>query len=336
MVFAEQLSNTDLLQMYRWMILTRTFEDRICALWGKGGIVELPHGSQGQEAIAVGACFGLRRSDQVMPSLRARGVFLVRGIPPRVQMAAAYGRATGAARGKSSAHHMGDRSSGILPSSAIVGASITVAVGAALAIKLQGRDDMVVCFFGDGAAQRGDFHEGLNFAGAFRLPIVFILENNGYAEYTPVSRHTAAANFACRAAGYGFPGFTLDGNDALAVYEATQQAAVAARSGKGPTLLECVTYRLRSHNEVTPPETCRDAAEIDAWKARDPVSRLGASLVLQGILDASQQEALQAEASALVEDAVRYAEQSPFPSAEEISWCVYAEENGGLIVRGIP
>ncbi len=334
MPHASRLSETDLLQMYRWMILTRAFEDRVCGLWGKGGVVELPHGSQGQEAIAVGACFGLRASDQVMPSLRARGVFLVRGVSPRVQMAAAYGRLTGAARGKSSAHHMGDRASGVLPSSAIVGASITVAVGAALALKLQGRDDLVVCFFGDGAAQRGDFHEALNLAGAFRLPVVFILENNGYAEYTPVARHTAAANFACRAAGYGFQGYTVDGNDPLAVYEATQEAADVARSGGGPTLLECVTYRLRSHNEVTPPETCRDVAEILEWKARDPVTRFGDYLSLHGSLDAAHKVSLEAEAIAVIDDAVKFAEESPLPSPDELNAHVYAPEDEGLVLRG--
>jgi TPP-dependent pyruvate/acetoin dehydrogenase alpha subunit len=334
MAFADKLTQADLLQMYRWMTLTRAFEDRVCELWGTEGVVELPHGSQGQEAIAVGACFGLRPTDLVMPSLRARGVFLARGVAPRVQMAAAYAKASGAARGKSSGHHMGDRNAGILLGSAIVGASITVAVGAALALKLQGRDDVVVCFFGDGAAQRGDFHEGLNFAGVFKLPIIFVLENNGYAEYTPVARHSATADFASRAKGYGFEGLSLDGNDVLAVYAKTQQATAKARSGGGPTLLECVTYRFRSHNEVTPPETCRDPAEIERWKPMDPLLRIQTLLRDRGFLSPADEDAVQAEIRAQIEDAVQFAEQSTFPSPEELLAHVYAAESSEFIVRG--
>lgn len=227
--YCEQLREEDLIDMYRWMVFIRAFENRLGALWADGTLVDSPHGSQGQEAIAVGACFGLRPQDQVMPSLRTRGAFLVRGVPARVQMAGMYGKATGAAKGKAPVHHMGDPGRGILLGSAIVGASITVAVGAALAFKLQRKDNVVVDFFGDGAAQRGDFHEGLNFAGVFKLPIVFVLENNQFAEMTPLRKHFAGADFACRAQGYGFPGFRLDGNDIFAVYEAVQSAVARTR-----------------------------------------------------------------------------------------------------------
>ena len=170
----KQLTGEDLIRMYRWLVLIRAFEDCVCDLWAKARIMELPHGSQGQEAIAVGACYGLRREDPVLPSLRTRGAFFLKGISTRVQMAGMYNRATGTAGGRVSSHHMGDAERGILVGSGVIGASITVAAGAALALKLQRTDHVVVCFFGDGAAQRGDFHEGLNFAGVFKLPVVAV------------------------------------------------------------------------------------------------------------------------------------------------------------------
>jgi len=332
MNFRDQLTEKELIQMYRWMVLTRAFEDRFCSLWGKGDVAELPHGSQGQEAIAVGACCGLRQSDQVMPSLRTRGALFVKGIPLRMQMAGVYAKATGAAKGKASTHHMGDVQRGVLVGSGIVGASITVAVGAALAFKLQRTDNIVVDFFGDGAAQRGDFHEGLNFAGVFKLPVIFILENNGFAEYTPLSKHFAGTDFACRAQGYGFPGAHIDGNDIFAVYDAVQAAAARARSGGGPTLLECMTYRYRAHCEVQPPEAFRDPAEIDSWRAKDPIARMRAHLTGRGVLTEDMVRRIDAEVAAELDDAVKYAEESPPPSPDELYKDVYAPESPELVV----
>lgn len=328
---SDPLGNTALIGMYRWMVLTREFENRICSLWGKGGVVEVPHGSQGQEAIAVGVCYGLRPSDQVLPSLRTRGAFLVRGVPTNVQMAGVFAKGIGPAGGKSTAHHMGDPSHGVLLGSAVIGASITVAVGAALAMRLQKRDSIVVCFFGDGAAQRGDFHEGLNFAGAFKLPIIFVLENNGFAEYTPVSKHMAAENFACRAQGYGFEGRTIDGNDVLVVYQATQDAASRARSGAGPTLLECLTYRHRSHNEITPPNTCRNPDELQHWLKKDPISLMRSRLIAQDILDAKAVQEIQDGASEEIDNAIRFAEESTFPPASDLCVDVYAPDSSELL-----
>jgi acetoin:2,6-dichlorophenolindophenol oxidoreductase subunit alpha len=318
--------------MYRWLVLIRAFEDRVAELWAQGSLQESPHGSQGQEAIAVGACYGLRPEDQVLPSLRTRGAFLVKGVPVRVQMAGMYAKATGPARGKATAHHMGDPQRGVLLGSAIVGASITVAVGAALAFKLQRKDHVVVDFFGDGAAQRGDFHEGLNFAGVLKLPVVFVLENNGFAEMTPVGKHFAGSDFACRAQGYGFPGVRLDGNDIFAVYEAVQTAVARARAGEGPTLLECVTYRLRGHSESHLPTELREQREIDQWRAKDPIPRMRAHLLERGILADDQVRKIDAEAEAEVEDAIKFAEESPSPDPGEIYRDVYAPETPDLVV----
>lgn len=332
MTFAEQLTKKDLVQMYRWLVLIRTFENRVGELWTQGGLQESPHGSQGQEAIAVGACYGLRPEDQVLPSLRTRGAFLVKGVPVRVQMAGMFAKATGPARGKATAHHMGSALRGVLLGSAIVGASITVAVGAALAFKLQRKDNVVVDFFGDGAAQRGDFHEALNFAGVFRLPAVFVLENNGFAEMTPVAKHFAGSDFACRAQGYGFPGVRLDGNDIFAVYEAVQTAVARARTGDGPTLLECVTYRLRGHSESHLPTELREQAEIDQWRAKDPIPRMREHLLERGILSPDLVAKIGAETTEEIEDAVKFAEESPSPDPGEIHRDVYAPEAPDLVV----
>ncbi|HSB72940.1 MAG TPA: thiamine pyrophosphate-dependent dehydrogenase E1 component subunit alpha [Candidatus Methylomirabilis sp.] len=332
MGYSEQLTDKDLIQMYRWLVLIRAFEDRVGELWTQGSLQESPHGSQGQEAIAVGACYGLRPEDQALPSLRTRGAFIVRGVPIRVQMAGMYAKATGPAGGKATAHHMGDPKRGILLGSGIVGASITVAVGAALAFKLQRKESVVIDFFGDGGSQRGDFHEGLNFAGAFKLPVVFILENNGFAEMTPLSKHFAGTDFACRAQGYGFPGFRLDGNDVCAVYEAVQAAVARARAGAGPTLLECVTYRQRGHSESHPPTELRDVAEIERWRARDPILRMQAQLITRGVLTDALVQSIAAEAKSEIEDAVKYAEESPSPAPAELYQDVYAPEDPELVV----
>ena len=332
MSYSDQLTEKDLIQMYRWLVLIRAFEDRVCELWSKAGIMELPHGSQGQEAISVGACYGLRREDQVLPSLRTRGAFFVKGVPTRVQMAGMFNRRTGAAGGRASSHHMGDAERGVLVGSGIIGASITVGVGAALAFKLQRKDHLVVNFFGDGAAQRGDFHEGLNFAGVFKLPVIFVLENNGFAEMTPVSKHFAGPDFACRAEGYGFPGIRLDGNDVLAVYDAVQTAAARARAGEGPTLLECVTYRQRGHCENNPIATCREMSEVEAWRARDPIARMRNDLLQRGIITGEHVATVDAEVGAEIEDAIAFAEESLPPAVDDLCKDVYAAESSELVV----
>ena len=331
MEYVKQLKPKDLLEMYRQLILIREFEDRLCALWGHGGVVELPHGSQGQEAISVGSCYGLRQEDQVMPSLRTRGAFILKGVPTRIQMAGIFGKVDGPARGKSTTHHMADPEHGVLLGTGLIGSDIPVAVGAALAFKLQKKDNVVINFFGDGAAQRGDFHEGLNFAAVFKLPIVFMLENNGYAEYTPLEKHFAGTNFACRAEGYGFPGHRLDGNDLLAVYEAAQQAIARARAGEGPTLLECVTYRYRNHCEGRTPEYLRDPAEISSWQEKDPIQRFDAYLTKESLLDDAGREKAATAARLEIDDAIRYAEESPFPPVEELSMGAYAPEDPALV-----
>jgi TPP-dependent pyruvate/acetoin dehydrogenase alpha subunit len=283
----------------------------------------MQHASIGQEAIAIGAVYGLRTDDLVMPSLRDRGVFLAKGVPLHVQIAGVYGKATGAGGGKSTAHHMGDPSRHVLLGSGVVGASIAVAVGAALGIKLEHSERVVLDFFGDGAAQRGDFHEGLNLAGVFKLPIIFICENNGYAEYTPVSAHMAGESFAIRARGYGFPGEIIDGCDVIAVYDAVQAAVQRARAGFGPTLLEARTHRWRSHCERERPESFRVPGEMEQFEARDPIRRLREQLRLRGVLTRSYEREIEDKVATEIDGALKYAKESPYPGIEELTTDVY-------------
>lgn len=322
---SDVLTDAQLLDMHRWMLLTRAYEDRAQELWSKGLVVESLHGSQGQEAVSVGACFALRPDDVIAPSLRTRAAFLVRGIPVRQFLAGMLGKATGAANGKATAHHMGSVEHGILLGSAIVGASIPVAAGAALAFQLRGEDRVSVCFFGDGATQRGDFHEALNFAGVMRLPVVFVIENNLYAEFTPIAKHFAGTSLAARAEGYGFEGVTVDGNDVLAMYDVTAAAVAKARAGGGPTLIEAMTYRQRGHSSSHPPTEGREPAEVEAWLRRDPIDRYRAELERRGLLAGGVLEELVASVGREIEDAVQFAIDSPFPDPAELYRDVYAD-----------
>jgi len=326
---SDGLTGTQLLDMYRWMLLTRAYEDRAQELWSKGLVVESLHGSQGQEAIGVGACYALRPSDVVAPSLRTRAAFLVRGVPVRQFLAGMLGKATGAANGKATAHHMGRREGGILLGSAIVGASIPVATGAALAFQLRGEDRVSVCFFGDGTAQRGDFHEALNFAGVMKLPVVYIIENNLYAEFTPIAKHFAGQSLAARAEGYGFGGLAVDGNDILAVFDTVSEAAERARLGEGPTLIECMTYRQRGHSSSHAPTEGRDPAEVEAWLKRDPIELFRGELDRRGLLGDGVLEGIRASVDQDVEEAVQFAIDSPLPDAAELYRDVYAEPGFG-------
>ncbi len=310
--------------MYRWLILTRAYEDRAQKLWSTGVVVESLHGSQGQEAIGVGACYGLRPDDVVMPSLRTRSAYFVRGVSPRRFLAGMLGKATGAANGKATAHHMAAPASGVMLGSAIVGGSIPVATGAALAFKMQARDSVAVCFFGDGAAQRGDFHEALNFAGVFRLPIVYVIENNGYAEFTPIEKHFAGPSLSMRAEGYGFGGSTIDGNDVLAVYDAVAEAVARARSGGGATLVECITYRQRGHSSSHPPTEGRDEREVASWLEKDPIALFRSELQRRELLTDGLIEQIQDDVDAEIAEAVRFAEDSPLPDPGELYRDVYA------------
>jgi TPP-dependent pyruvate/acetoin dehydrogenase alpha subunit len=312
-----EITHGELLEMYRWLVLVREVEETFARLLEQGkNLIGTSQLGTGQEAIPVGACFGLRKDDIVMPYIRGRGVFLVKGVPLREIMAGLFGKISGVGRARWAHHHIGYKSAGVLVSSGIIGATIPVSVGAALAVRLKKTDQVVVCFFGDGASNTGNFHEALNMAGVFRLPVVFVCENNQYCMSTPFSRSTAAKNLADRAAGYGFTGEVIDGNDVLAVYEAANEAVEKARSGGGPSLLECKTYRWYGHNQKDP-DLLRPAGEREAWMKRCPVKLFKEKLMSKGILSETFVEKIHKDVLDEINEAVRYAEESPYPLPED-------------------
>jgi len=320
-----ELTNDELIEIYRYMLLARLFDERVierCRMHD-GGVIELPHSHIGQEAIGVGACYKLRRGDYILPSLRTRPALLMR-IPAKEQMAGIFGKATGPARAKVTTHHIGDNERGIIGTTGVVGGHLCTATGVALACKLRKTDSVVLCFLGDGASNRGDFHEALNFASVKKLPVIFIVENNQYAMWTPISSHMAIENVADRAKSYGIPGVIVDGNDVLAVHRAVQEAIKRARSGNGPTLIECKTYRIRDHAELPYPER-RPKEEIEEWKKKDPIKCFKEWLLEKGVLTEEMAKKIEKEIEAELDEAVKFAEESPFPEPEETLRDVYEE-----------
>jgi len=320
-----EIDRNDALQMYRWMVITRVFEERVVALHKQRGVPELPHACIGQEAVGVGVCYGLHRDDVVLPSLRTRAAFFIKGSSLRTSMAAMFGKDTPECGGKNTSHHIGDPELGLIAGSGIVGGSISVCVGAALALKRIKPQRVAVSFFGDGATNRADFHESLNLAAVLKLPIVFVCENNQYAYSTALSRAVAIPRLAIRADSYGFPGITVDGNDVLAVHKAAREAVERAATQNTPTLLECVTYRWRGHSERDVSGSYRTVEEIEEWKRKCPIERLKKTLLDRGVLNESSDAGIWNEALEMVEDSVAYMESAPYPLPEHTLHGVYAE-----------
>jgi TPP-dependent pyruvate/acetoin dehydrogenase alpha subunit len=318
------LNQKDLLQMYRWIVLGRLFEEKTFELLKLGKLVGFHHPNIGQEAVDVGACYGLRKDDTIMPTHRGKLKYLMKGIDIKTMMAGMFGRRNGSGRGRGPASHSGDNTVGLLAGTGLIGSGIPISTGAALAMKLQKKDNVAIHFFGDGASNRGDFHESLNIAGVMKLPIVYVCDNNCYAMSVPTTCSLAIEDIAIRAAGYGFPGIVVDGNDVMAVYEATQQAIMRARKGEGPTLIECKTYRWLGHS-INDPEAYRSPEEVDSWKKKCPLKRFEEQLRRQGLLDDAKVEEAYAGVKAEIEDAIRYAEASPLPLPEDTLLGVYAE-----------
>jgi TPP-dependent pyruvate/acetoin dehydrogenase alpha subunit len=321
----KKLKKEDYLEIYRLLFLSRYLEERIVEYHRHTPLPELPHASIGQEAVAIGTCYNLRKEDLVIPSLRTRGAFLAKGISSREIMASAFGKVTGAARGKNTSHHMGDKSVGVVGGSGVVGGHLPIGVGTALAAKLRRLDYITVVYFGDGATDRGDFHESLNLAAVWKLPIVFVCENNLYSISTPASFHLPIRDIADRAASYGMPGVIVDGNDVLAVHQVSQKAYARARKGEGPTLLECKTYRWRSHSERDPRDP-RPKEEIEAWKQRCPVKRFRGHVLSRRIAEEDELNRIDEGVKEEVRDAIKFAEDSPYPPPEEALLNVYASE----------
>lgn len=324
------LTNDDLIEMYSLMLLTRRFEERLLQLCVEGKSFEGLHPSIGEEAVGIGACYGLREDDYVLPTLRTRGAFMARGMSLKSQMAGAFGRSTGSAKGNTDSHHSGDHDKGIIWGTGIIGAQFPVTTGIALANKLKGNDSVVICFFGDGSSFEGEFHEALNFSAVQKLPVIFVCNNNLYAASMPFSQ-SSQKDIADFAYGYGIPGVIVDGMDIVAVNKVVQEAVERARRGKGPSLIECKTYRflvhyslgkqgLRSgHIEFRPQE------EIEAWKKKCPLKRLETELLEKRILTKEKTKEIENRIMGEINDAIDFAEKSPFPEGPKNIDELYAE-----------
>ena len=314
------------LDWYRQMYRIRAFEEQIPFLDKAKLLQGTAHLYIGMEAIAVGACAVMQEKDKLTSTHRGHGHCSARGLDIKRMMAEIMGRSSGYCRGKGGSMHITDISRGMLGADGIVGGGIPIAVGAALGARLKGVDSVVFSFFGDGASNQGSFHEALNFAGVFQLPVVFICENNLWALSAPFAESTAGQSVFRRAAAYGMKGELVDGNDVEAVFEAVSRVAKSARQGDGPSLLECQSYRWHPHSVFTQNEI-RPAKEIEEWKQRDPIERYRARLLKSKAVTAETLGQIKAEVAAEIDAAVQHAKQSPAPDRESAFEDVYALES---------
>ncbi len=312
------LSAADARRVLYLLTLCRAFEERVLKLVSDGSIRGTTHPYVGQEAVAVGTCLVLRADDWVMSTHRGHGHLLAKGGDPKRLMAELFGKATGYGGGKGGTQHMADYAVGHLGSNGITGGGIPIGTGAALSAQMRGSGQVVAVFFGDGAANQGTFHESLNLAALWRLPAVYVCENNLYAMSTPVREACAIEHIADRAAAYGMPGAQVDGMDVPAVAGAVRTAVERARNGRGPSLIECKTYRFLGHSK-SDQRVYRSREEEAAWRERDPIARFRATLLEHALASAADLDAIAREAMDAVDAAVDFARSSPFPGPEAVT-----------------
>jgi len=318
-----KLAPEQLLEMFYWLKLIRGFDERLSMLVKQGKVRSGVYTSIGQEAIIVGTCFGLRTDDYICPLHRGLGSFLMKGVSARTMMSQMFAKTTGLSKGRDSALHSGVPELGIFGNTSMLGANLPVAAGLALTYKMEKRDAAVIAYFGEGASNVGDFHEALNFAGVQQLPVLFICENNQYAYSVPIEKSMAIDDVATRAAGYGFDGVAINGNDVLAVYQATQGALARARAGEGPTLIECKTYRWHGHSEHDK-AFYRTDEELAMWKSRDPITTFTTYLRTRGVLDDAKQADVETRVAATIDDALEFAMNAPDPEPGDAVTDLYA------------
>jgi len=309
---------------YRTMTRIRLFEEKVQELFMAGQIQGTTHLCQGQEAVSVGAIAAMRAGDVQTNTYRGHGEALALGMAPETAFAELMGRSSGGSGGVGGSMHLIDFSKGNIGANAIVGAGLPIAVGAAVGFQMQRKPNVALTFFGDGATNIGTFHEALNMAALWQVPVVFIIVNNLYGEYSPLRATTTLDDLARRADPYGFPGLIVDGQDIGAVYEATSEAVERARAGGGPTLLEMKTYRYRGHSRSDPAKY-RPAGELAAWMARDPIELLGTALVQDGLIGPNDHVQIRAETQAEIDAAAERAAAAPYPTLEETRPYVYAD-----------
>jgi len=309
--------------MYKKMLEIRLFEEKVFELYGQNLVPGTIHLYAGEEAVAVGVCSNLRKEDYITSTHRGHGHCIAKGADLKRTMAEILGKKTGYCKGKGGSMHIADFAIGMLGATAVVGAGLPIAVGAGLSIKLRKTNHVVACFFGDGASNQGTFHESINMASTWKLPVIFVCENNLYAMGTRQSSVMAIENIADRAVAYGIPGVSVDGNDVLAVYEAAQKAVKRARKGEGPTLIECKTYSHKGHSRVDPAKY-RSKREVEEWLSKDPIKRFKERLLQTNSLTEIEIQRIAKEVSTKIEEAVNFAKESPYPASEEALEDIYA------------
>lgn len=326
------LKNEQMIEMYKTMLKIRNFENEAMALFANGSIPGFVHLYLGEEAVATGVCANLNNSDYITSTHRGHGHIVAKGGDLKFMMAELYGKETGYCKGKGGSMHIADATKGILGANGIVGAGHNIAVGAGVSIAYRKTDQVCVCFFGDASTNQGTFHESLNLASVWKLPVVFVCENNLYGISTSQSRHQAIKDISDRAVAYNIPGVTVDGNDVFAVYEAAKEAIKRARDGQGPTLIECKTYRHRGHFEGDP-GAYKPTEEVQEWMAKDPIPRYEAFLLENDVLDEKSLKAVQQEMNDLLKEAVDFAQNSAYPSLESVVEDIYTDIKEEVRVR---
>jgi pyruvate dehydrogenase E1 component alpha subunit len=315
------------LKMYEQMLIIRNFEEKAIDLFQHNLIRGNIHPCIGQEAISVGICSNLRQDDYMVNTHRGHGNCIAKGADLKLMMAEIFGKSTGYCKGKGGSMHIADFEGGNLGANGIVGGGIPIAVGAGISIQNRGTDQVVACFFGDGASNQGTFHESMNLSALWRLPVIFICENNQYALSTPVKEAVSVPLISDRAKAYGIPGFHIDGNDIVGVYTKMKEATERARTGEGPVLLDCMTYRFFGHFTGDPGRgmTYRSKQEMDEWSTRCPIKTFRERLFQEKIMTEEMDKKIDANVKASIEEAVQFAMESPSPSPEEATQDIFTE-----------
>jgi 2-oxoisovalerate dehydrogenase E1 component len=319
------LSGDQSVALYRQMLLIRRTEEHLARAHQQGLVHGACHTYVGEEAIAVGVCANLRADDTVFSTHRGHGHAVAKGVPPRELIAELLGRATGCSHGRGGSMHVFSPEVGMLGTSGIVGPSLLMAAGVGYAFRLARSDRVSVAFFGDGASNNGAFHEGLNMAAIWKLPVLFVCENNQYATEVPFVSVAGNPDVSARGAAYGVPSFDLDGNDVEAVYRAAAEAVRRARTGDGPTLLACTTYRTRAHSEGMRDTGYRTREEVEEWRARDPIKRYRERLTSTALVAGDALDTVEREVQAVVDEALEWATASPWPDPSTVLDHVYHE-----------
>ncbi|MBW4851110.1 thiamine pyrophosphate-dependent dehydrogenase E1 component subunit alpha [Bacillus safensis] len=317
------LSKEKAVWMYQKMQEIRQFEDRVHALFTKGILPGFVHLYAGEEAVAVGVCAHLNEKDSITSTHRGHGHCIAKGCDLKGMMAEIYGKATGLCKGKGGSMHIADFDKGMLGANGIVGGGFPLACGAALTAKYKKTENVSVCFFGDGANNQGTFHEGINLAAIWKLPVIFIAENNGYGEATPFSYASSCKSIVDRAAGYNIPGIQVDGKDVMAVYQAAEQAIERAKNGEGPTLIECMTYRNYGHFEGDAQRYKTNQEKTEHQEERDAITLFKNELIKQQLLTNGELSNIETAVTEAIDEAVQFSEESEYPDQTELLTDVY-------------